>query len=133
MTLHPLSIATLSALLMALHMPLLAGGQAGNLSVAQIADLPTLAGVKLHQVSNHAGGGSERIYRFCADGSYSYFYQSLSSGFSSSSKDAGLWQQSGDTLTLQSRKEIKTLSLRRMSALRIALNGSAYSLGRSGC
>lgn len=103
--------------------PLTGGGTAGS-----------LAGVKLHRVSTGNNSGSETIYWFCGNGQYRYSWQSLSGGSSmGASEEAGVWQQNGEQVQLQSRAGNKTLTLRPISELRVAVNGRPYAVGRSGC
>jgi hypothetical protein len=94
----------------------------------------SLAGIKLHRVSTGSNSGSETIYRFCGNGQYRYSWQSLSGGSSmGASEEAGVWQQNGEQVQLQSRAGSKTLTLRPISELRVEVNGRAFSVGRSGC
>jgi hypothetical protein len=94
----------------------------------------SLAGIKLHRVSTGNNSGSESIYWFCGNGQYRYSWQSLSGGSSmGSSEEAGVWQQSGEQVQLQSRSGNKTLTLRPISELRVEVNGRAFAVGRSGC
>jgi len=119
----------------------LAPEQFGRIAAAPRGDTATgggtagsLAGIKLHRVSTGNNSGSETIYWFCGNGRYRYSWQSLSGGSSmGASEEAGVWQQSGEQIQLQSRAGSKTLTLRPISELRVEVNGRAFSVGRSGC